>query len=89
MTSNEAYKIAIKYNPNMSVVRCFEYDTMFVFHMVLNGMTNMSNTNRLLLNPCSVDKQTGEVRSFKPTHISKKEYLRGKEIMDFKLNNLR
>ena len=89
MTSNEAYKIATKHNPNMLMVKCFEYDTMFVFHMVLKGMTNIGKSDRLLLNPCSVNKQTGEVRSFNPMNISEKEYLRGKEIMDFKLNNQR
>lgn len=79
MNANDAYKLIKCRYPNREPKECFEYDTLFVF-----GMVSDSKTNIVLNTMFSVNKETCEVRDFKPFHIPVSEYRNGKKITKFK-----
>lgn len=80
MTAKEAYKKLISKVITGRVVKCHEYDTMFVFQLMPKALL-LSNTKSTPLDALmSVDKNTGEVMDFKPFYISLDEYERGVEI---------
>ena len=83
MTVKEAHKIITTKLPDMDVVSCYEYETLFVFNVVPSGYAT-KKANKILDCSWSVNKETGLIRDFKPFHISVKEYRAGKQIMDFK-----
>lgn len=80
MTAKEAYVILLTSTPGMSAMSCYEYSTMFVFNMVPDGYNGKDS---LLNGSYSVNKVTGDVRDFKPFHISIEDYRNGKEVTDF------
>lgn len=83
MTAKEAYKILSEKRPELAAVSCFEYDSRFAFSMMPDG-ADPDIVDKLIDCLLSVHKKTGEVRDFKPFHISVEEYRAGKRIVDFK-----
>jgi hypothetical protein len=81
MTAKEAYEKIVKWQPNMKVLECYEYDTLFTFQLV---PSEYSVKDIPLNGLFSVDKKTGSIRSFKPFNIPITEYRKGKKITDFK-----
>ena len=81
MTVKEAYVLITNYVPNMKVLSCHEYETLFVFQMVPEDYTD---TKPLLSGAFSVDKKTGNIGDFKPFHIPISEYRHGKKVTDYK-----
>ena len=82
MTIKQAFAlVSIKY-PKLVAIRCVEFDSCFVFQMVPPKYKNTPDIVYDCLN--SVDKKTGEVRTFQPFHIPVEEYRNGKEIKNFK-----
>ena len=80
MTAKQAYTILkIKY-PALKVGKCHEYDSVFVFNLAPDMLRLSKNPSRMLDGLISVNKTTGEVRDFKPFHISIDEYKNGKEV---------
>lgn len=78
MTANEAYKILLNEVDGMKAAKCTEYDSVFVFQLVPEGF-NVSNSAEVLFSGLySVNKETREVRDFKPFHIPVSEYRNGK-----------
>ena len=71
MSVKEAHVLLASVLPNVIVVSCYDYATVFVFDTKSNGLV-------------SVNKQSGLVRDFKPFHISMEEYMNGKQIVNFK-----
>lgn len=80
MTVKEAYQILIDNIPDMNVIRCYEYETLFVFQLVPMNYDSAKSTEDLLDSTLSVDKTTGLVRDFKPFHIPVEDYDSGKEV---------
>lgn len=79
MTVNDAYKKLVAKYPSINFYKCFEYRTLFVF-----TVASETNNGPVLQGSFSVNKVTGEVRDFKPFHISINEYRNGKEVRGFK-----
>lgn len=78
MTAREAYQILKSKFPSMEITSCNEYDTVFVFQL---APATVKNPSRLLTGLTSVDKKTGEVKTFKPYDIPFEEYENGKEVV--------
>ena len=83
MNAKDAYAILMSKNKKMKPVKCYEYQMLFVFHMIPLDFDSSDDSN-LLDNLYSVNKKTGKISIFKPFHISLEEYLNGKQIFDFK-----
>lgn len=81
MTAKEAYKLLQPRLTNKKVVKCTEYDTVFVFQVTPENYTKdpdeLADCNR------SVHKKTGQVKVFQPFDISLDEYKRGELVPDF------
>lgn len=84
MTASDAYKILTSKLPGFIVVKCVEFDTLFVFQIIPENQKVSISSDRTFDNLCSVNKATKEVRDFKPFHIPISECKRGKEVGDFK-----
>lgn len=80
VTAKEAYKKLIGRYSAISVARCYEYDSMFVFEMRPAMMRLYKNARPMIDALVSVNKATNEIRDFKPFYISSDEYKRGKEV---------
>lgn len=81
MTAKQAYALLITKNPAVKVGKIFEYDSVFVFHLAPDMLSlSKKQTHVMMDGLISVNKSTGEVRDFKPFHISVDEYNSGKEI---------
>lgn len=80
MTGKQAYTLLKAKNPGVKVGRCFEYDSLFVFHLAPDMLFLSKNHPRMLDGSMSVNKKTGEIRDFKPFYVSVEEYRAGKEI---------
>lgn len=83
MTANEAYLKIISERPGIKAINCFEYASLFVFTVVTEN-TKIKDHNKLIDRMRSINKITGEIRDFKPFHISIDEYREGKEIANYK-----
>lgn len=84
MTAREAYHKLITKWPDLDAVTCYEYKSIFVFNVVPKNYKNKSKDEVIFDSLCSVNKHTGDVRTFKPFNIPVKEYVNGKEIENFK-----
>ena len=80
MTAKQAYAIIKAKHPGLKIGKCFEYDSVFVFHLAPDMLRLSKNPTRMIDGLMSVNKTTGEVRDFKPFHISVEEYQRGREV---------
>lgn len=80
MTAKQAYAILITKNPAVKVGKVFEYDSVFVFHLAPDMLSLSKSRSPMLDGLISVNKITGDVRDFKPFHISVEEYCSGKEL---------
>lgn len=83
MTPKDAYKRFTNTCKGLTVVSCYEYDSVFVFNAVRDKV-NVNGTRPVIDSLYSVDKKTGKVLLFKPFNITVDEYRRGKEIKTFK-----
>ena len=83
MTAKQAYELIRNELTDLVGVKCFEYENLFVFSMVAEKQAHETDVDELLDVTYSVDKETGEVRDFKPFHISLDDYRSGKQIADF------
>ena len=80
MTAKQAYILLIAKMPSIKIGKVFEYDSVFVFHLAPDMLSLSKNRSPMLDGLISVNKTTGEVRDFKPFHISIEEYCSGKEL---------
>lgn len=80
MTAKQAYTLLMAKNPAVNVGKVFEYDSVFVFHLAPDMLSLSKKQSPMLDSLMSVNKTTGEVRDFKPFHISVEEYRSGKEV---------
>lgn len=83
MTVKEAYAIFLNKMPEMKAIRCFEYDSIYVFQFLPKNSKKSDETDDTLDCTASVDKRSREVRAFQPFDISIEEYRNGKEITNF------
>lgn len=74
MRLNDALKTLLETFPFMKVKACTEYNDIYVFEEDRDGYDGL----------WSVDKLTGEVKSFLPTDISQEDYNSGKKVGNFK-----
>lgn len=81
ITCKEAYSLIQK--EHLKAIKCFEYDTLFVFQVVPENFDTTKSTDGMLDCMRSVNKKTGVVRDFKPFHIPIDEYRNGKQIKNF------
>lgn len=81
MTARTAYQILTEKNPDINVIGCYEYDTLFVFHVAPSNYDTSESIDDLLDSALSVNKTTGLVRDFKPFHIPMEEYDSGKMLV--------
>lgn len=79
MKATDAYKIILSMHPNLRIIKCVEYDSIFVFQLAPSNV-DPSIESHLISGLLGVDKNTGQVRDFKPFHMSPDEYSRGKEV---------
>lgn len=84
MTSKTACELVLIKNPDLKVLKCYEYESRFVFTVVPKSFDESKGVVKLINSQMAVLKDTNEVRDFKPFHISRDEYLNGKEIFDYK-----
>lgn len=80
MTAKEAYAILITKNPAVKVGKCYEYKSVFVFHLAPDMLRLSKSSSPMLDGLLSVNKTSKEVRDFKPFHISIEDYGAGKEV---------
>ena len=80
MTAKQAYATIKAKNPGIKIGKCYEYDSVFVFHMAPDMLRLSKNPSHMIDGLMCVEKKTGKVRDFKPFHISIDEYQRGKEV---------
>lgn len=83
MTAKGAYRILLLKYQDLKATRCVEYDSRFVFSVVPKTFDINKSSEVLLDNLCAVIKNNGQVRDFKPFHISLEELKAGREIYDF------
>lgn len=84
MTAKQAYSILLSKNPAVNAIKCYEYDSMFVFHLSPAMLRLSKNSSPMLDGLLSVNKKTGQVRDFKPFYISIEEYTDGVEVASAK-----
>ena len=80
MTAKQAYELLMSKRPAVKVGKVFEYDSLYVFHLAPDMLSMSKKQSPMLDSLISVNKTTGEVRDFKPFHISVEEYHSGKEL---------
>lgn len=80
MTAYEAYKKLTSRYSAVRIAKCYEYDSMFTFEMRPAMMRLFKSNSTMLDGLLSVNKITGEIRDFKPFHISVIEYKHGREV---------
>lgn len=80
MTAKQAYLIVKTKNPVVNVIACYEYDSVFAFHLMPHMLRLSKNPSRMLDGAVSVNKVTGEVTDFKPFRLPLDEYRRGKKL---------
>ena len=83
MTVKEAYRSILPKIKGMKINKCYEYVDLFVFEIVPINY-NPSDDPLIDDSLMSINKQTGEIRDFKPFHISIEDFRNGKEIANFK-----
>lgn len=83
MNVKKAYELLMKEMRDFKAIRCFEYDSLFVFDIVHKSVDVSTISPKALNTQYSVNKKSGEVRDFKPFFISLKEYRNGKEVKKF------
>lgn len=83
MNSKMAYEIVCKKYKGHKIIRCFEYDTIFSFQIVPKDLDE-SEYGMHLNGLVSVDKKTGDIKTFNPMQIPIEEYRNGREIKEFK-----
>lgn len=86
MTPNKAYELLLQKLKGMKAVACYEYANLYVFRVVSDSYKGNKDLKKMLNGEFSVNKSTGEVRDFKPWHISVEEYRAGVEVTDFNLD---
>lgn len=79
MTVKEAYKKIVEMFPNMRIVKCIEYESLYTFQLAPSNLDN-ANVDKILAGIIGVNKHTGVVEDFKPFRLSPEEYRRGKEV---------
>lgn len=78
MTCKEAYECVHMRYPSLNFVRCIEYSELFVFQL-------FSEKDVILFDSeISINKNTKEIKDFKPFYISLFDYQNGTEIFNFK-----
>lgn len=80
MTAKQAYALLQARVPGVKVGKCYEYKSLFVFHLAPDMLMRSKNPAPMLDGLLSVDKKTGEVRDFKPFRIPLEEYKAGVEV---------
>lgn len=80
MTAKEAYVILVTKNPGAKIGKCYEYKSIFVFHLAPDMLRLSKHAPPMLDSLISVNKTTKKVRDFKPFHISIEEYEGGVEV---------
>lgn len=80
----EAHKKLLEKYTKSKAVKCFEYDSVFVFLIVPKDFDESKGYDDLLDTAASVDKKTGLVRNFDPMEMSLEEYNCGREVKNFK-----
>lgn len=80
MNAKEAYETLTSIIKNINVISCYEYESLFVFHLT---PMNVEPSAPLIGNLLSVNKETGKVDRFNPMILSPEEYRSGKEIKNF------
>ena len=80
MTARQAYVKLISKVAGANVVKCYEYDSVYVFQLAPAAfvLANRKSTPFDVL--MSVNRSTCEIRDFKPFYISADEYNRGREV---------
>lgn len=84
MGVKEAYSIVTRTIPGQKVIKCIEYNTLFVFQMVSKNLKPSIQPDEVMDCLWSVNKKTGGVRNFKPFDIPLDEYRNGKQVNNFK-----
>ena len=70
--------------PTHRIMSCIDYPDFVVFNAVSKSI-EVSETQGIYFSAlASVNKKTGEIRSFSPLDISEDEYVAGKEVSDFR-----
>lgn len=80
MTAKEAYSKVMTKISGIKITKCYEYDSVFTFHLEPYSFSNSKRTAPMLDGLICVDKTTGVVRDFKPYRLSIDEYRSGREI---------
>lgn len=83
MDVKKAYSIVTQKIPDQRVIKCIEYKTLFVFQMVSKKLKPSTNPNEVFDCLWSVNKNTGEVKNFKPFDIPLDEYQNGRQVNNF------
>ena len=84
ITPQLAHILVLGAMPKSKALKCYEYDSLYVFMIVPKTFDESDSTEGLLDCSVSVNKKTGEISDFKPFYISTDEYNRGKEIKNFR-----
>lgn len=84
MNAKEACKLVLANVPGTKALKCYEYDSLYVFMIVPASFDESKPIDRLIDCLRSINKKTGEIRDFKPFYIPIEEYRNGKEIANFK-----
>lgn len=84
MTANEAYKKLLTVNPSLKIVKCSEYENLFVFESGPKNDSMLDSKDFLVGNLYSVNKKTGDVRYFTPLDIPIEDYHSGKRVLGYK-----
>lgn len=83
MTAKEAHDLLMANCSGVKAIKCTEYRTVFAFQMVPDNFKSNDDPDKLIDFMRSVNKFTGEVRDFKPFHISLNEYRNGIPVDEF------
>lgn len=84
MTAKEAYGILMQVRNFHKIVKCIEYDSVFVFQVIRGENADHINPDELMDCLIGVNKTTRTVKAFLPFDIPTDEYKRGKVVTDFK-----
>jgi hypothetical protein len=80
MTVDEARIVFANKYPNLEIISCYEYDSIYVFNAKPKKLTLQKNQT-MLDHAFAVDKNSPIVRAFQPFDIPIDEYRRGKQIL--------
>lgn len=83
MLANEAYEIFLSQFKHVDVIKCMEYETLFVFQYAPKNLDKSKDPTRLHDTLVSVDKKTKKVKTFQPYTISLGEYRNGREVFTY------